>query len=70
MTEKMKAMLVQLDALRSELVSTLTDRQYEALRRFEECYDNVSAASERDVFTYAFKLGARMGLEIADKKIE
>ena len=70
MTEEMRSTLSKLDAIRKKLVSALTDEQYETLKEFEECYDSVTALSEREVFSYAFRLGARMGLEIASKETE
>ena len=70
MSDEMSSMLLSLDTLREKLVSLLSEEQCAALKEFEECYDSVTALSEREVFSYAFKIGARMGLEIADKETE
>lgn len=46
------------------LLSTLNDQQKEILEKFDDCYSELTDINEREIFTYAFKLGARLMLAI------
>ena len=46
------------------LLSTLNDQQKEALEKFDDCYSELTDINEREIFTYAFKLGARLMLAV------
>ena len=46
------------------LFATLSDGQKEMLRKFTDCYDEISDLNERDIFAYAFSLGAKIAIEI------
>ena len=46
------------------LLSTLNDEQKELLEKFDDCYNELTDINEREIFSYAFKLGARIMLEI------
>ena len=48
----------------SKLLSTLNDQQKEILEKFDDCYNELTDINERDIFVYAFKLGARIALEM------
>lgn len=47
-----------------ELLSTLTDKQKEVLEKFDDCFAELTSINERDIFVYAFKLGARIAIEV------
>lgn len=47
-----------------KLLSTLNDQQKEILEKFDDCYNELTDINERDIFVYAFKLGARIALEM------
>ena len=47
-----------------DLLKTLTDGQKEILEKFNDCYAELTSINEREIFEYAFKLGARIALEI------
>ena len=47
-----------------KLLSTLNDQQKEILEKFDDCYNELTDINERDIFVYAFKLGARLALEM------
>ena len=47
-----------------KLLSTLNDRQKEILEKFDDCYNELTDINEREIFVYAFKLGARIALEM------
>lgn len=46
------------------LLATLTGEQKEVLEKFDDCYAELSDMNEREVFVYAFRLGARIMFEI------
>jgi hypothetical protein len=48
----------------SSLSETLTGEQKKLLERFDECYVELTGINELEVFTYAFRLGARIVIEI------
>ena len=47
-----------------KLLSTLNDQQKEILEKFDDCYNELTDINKRDIFVYAFKLGARIALEM------
>ena len=47
-----------------ELEATLTDKQKEIFEKFDGDYAELMEMSEREVFLYAFKLGARIAIEV------
>ena len=46
------------------LLSTLNDQQKELLEKFDDCYNELTDINEREIFSYAFKLGARMMIDV------
>ena len=46
------------------LLKELTDKQKEILEKFDDCYNELTDINEREIFSYAFKLGARIMLEV------
>ena len=46
------------------LQATLTDKQKEILEKFDDCYAELTDISEREIFVYAFRLGARIAIEV------
>ena len=48
----------------SALNETLTDKQKEILEKFNDCYDELTDINEREIFVYAFRLGARIAIEV------
>ena len=46
------------------LLSTLNDKQKEVLEKYNECSAEITDIYERKIFEYAFKLGARIAIEI------
>ena len=51
-----------------DLLKTMTDEQKEILEKFDDCYNELTDINERELFTYAFKLGARIMLAILSEK--
>ena len=48
---------------REELDGTLTDKQKETLEKFEECMNEMHSITERDAFSYGFRLGKQLMAE-------
>ncbi len=48
----------------AELLVTMSDEQRAILYRYEDALCDRSVAREMEVFAYAFKLGARMAMEM------
>lgn len=48
---------------REELGETLTDKQKETLEKFEDCMNEMHSVTERDAFSYGFRLGVRLMAE-------
>ena len=51
------------------LLSTLNDRQKELLEKFDDCYNELTDINEREIFSYAFKLGMRIAIEVLTSNI-
>ena len=41
----------------------LTDKQKETLEKFEDCMNEMHSITERDAFSYGFRLGVRLMAE-------
>ena len=50
------------------LLSTLNDQQKEILEKFDDCYNELTDINEREIFNYAFKLGAKIMLSVLSEK--
>ena len=50
------------------LLSTLNNQQKELLEKFDDCYSELININEREIFLYAFKLGARLMLAVIGGK--
>ncbi len=46
------------------LLSTLNEQQKEILEKFDDCYNELTDINEREIFAYAFKLGAKLMLAV------
>lgn len=45
------------------LLQGLTDEQKEVLKKFQDAYAELTYINEREIFVYAFRLGARIAIE-------
>ena len=48
---------------REELYGMLMDKQKETLEKFEECMNEMHSVTERDAFSYGFRLGVQLMTE-------
>ena len=51
------------------LLSTLNDQQKELLEMFDDCYNELTDINERKIFSYAFKLGMRIAIEVLTSNV-
>ena len=61
---KTRKLMAHLANHHEALSGTLTDKQKELLEKFDDCYGELTDISEREVFVYAFRLGARVAIEV------
>ena len=47
-----------------DLLKTMTDEQKEIFEKFDECWSEYASYAEAAISTYAFKLGARLTMEV------
>ena len=48
----------------SALNETLTEKQKKIFEKFNDCYNELIDINEREIFVYAFRLGARIAIEV------
>ena len=46
------------------LLSTLNDQQKEILEMFDDYYNELTNINEREIFSYAFRLGMMIAIEV------
>lgn len=61
--KRLKELLKLVVRNREELDGTLTDAQKEALKKFEECMNEMHCITESDAFSYGFRLGVKLTAE-------
>ena len=64
--EEGKALIGYIADHHDNLLSTLNDHQKELFEKFDDCYNELTDINEREIFVYAFKLGARIALAVID----
>ena len=63
-TEEMKELMSYIARHQEELMATLTDEQKAIFDKFDDCWSEYASKAEKAIFSYAFKLGARIILEM------
>ena len=62
--EQMKSNTFHMSMLFDFYGELLTDKQKETLEKFDDCYAELTDINEREIFVYAFRLGARIAIEV------
>ena len=57
---EMKQLMEYIARHHDELLKTLNDDQKETFEKFDDCWNEYIELAEKAIFTYAFKLGARL----------
>ena len=66
---EMKELMEYMARHHDDLLQTMTDEQREIFEKFDDCWSEYSSYAEEAIFEYAFKLGARLAMEVqADKE--
>ena len=60
----MKELLGYMSRHHEDLEKTFTDEQKEIFEEFHDCWDEYASLSEAAIFKYAFRLGARLTMEV------
>ena len=66
--EQTKELMVYIADHHNALKGELTDKQKEILEKFDDCWNELTDITEREIFVYAFKLGARIAIEVLSSK--
>ena len=61
--KRLKELLPLVARNRDELGETLTEKQKETLEKFEDCMNEMHSVTERDAFSYGFRLGVHLMAE-------
>ena len=61
--KRLKELLPLMARNREELDGTLTEKQKETLEKFEDCMNEMHSITERDAFSYGFRLGVQLVAE-------
>ncbi len=63
-SKEMKELLGYMARHHEDLEKTFSDEQKEIFEKFHDCRDEYASLAEATVFGYAFRLGARLAMEI------
>lgn len=67
-SSEMKQLMEYMARHHDDLLKTITDEQKEIFEKFDDCWSEYIELAEKAIFTYAFKLGARLTHEaLCDK---
>ena len=69
-TKEAKELMVYIADHHDSLQATLTEKQREILEKFDDCYAELTDINEREIFVYAFRLGARIAIEVMNFSVE
>ena len=61
---EMKELMEYMARHRDDLRKSMTDEQKEIFEKFEDCWGEYASYAEEAIFEYAFRLGARLAMEI------
>ena len=48
----------------NKLMKEITDEQKEILEKFTDCYSELTDINEREIFSYAFRLGMKIAINV------
>ena len=61
---EMKELMEYMARHHDDLLKTMPDEQKEIFEKFDDCWSEYMSLAEVAIFEYAFKLGARLMLEV------
>ena len=60
---EMKQLMEYMARHHDDLKKTMSEEQIEIFEKFDDCWSEYASKAEKAIFSYAFKLGARLMLE-------
>ena len=63
-TKEAKELMGYIADHHDRLYTTLTEKQRDILDKFNDCSAELTDMNEREIFVFAFRLGARMAIEV------
>ena len=63
-TPEMKRLMEYMARHHDTLMTTMTDEQKDIFERFDDCWSEYASLAEKSIFVYAFRLGARIAIEV------
>ena len=67
---EMKQLMEYMARHHDELLKSMSDEQKETFEKFHECWNEYMSLAEAAIFEYAFRLGARLAMEIQSDTTE
>ena len=61
---EMKELMEYMARHHDDLLKSMTDEQKETFEKFHDCWSEYMSLAEAAIFEYAFKLGARLTIEV------
>ena len=62
--KEVKELMGYIADLHDTLITQLNEKQKEIFEKFDDCWDELTDINEREIFVYAFKIGARIAIEV------
>ena len=69
-TKETKKLMEHIVTHHDNLCRTLTEEQKDSFEKFNNCHSELSCINEREIFVYAFSLGARIAIEFMSFNVE
>ena len=63
-TQEKKELVEYITRHHNNLLESLSEEQKETLEKLDDCYGELSDIKEREIFVYAFQLGARIAIDV------
>ena len=63
-SREMKQLMEYMARHHDDLLKSMTDEQKEIFEKFDDCWSEYMSLAEAAIFEYAFKLGARLAMEM------
>ena len=61
---EMKELMGYMSRHHEDLINTMTDDQKELFEKLEDCWGEYASYAEEAIFEYAFRLGARLAIDV------
>ena len=63
-TPEMKRLMEYMARHHDDLMTAMTDEQKDIFERFDDCWSEYASLAEKSIFVYAFRLGARIAIDV------